>query len=290
MFNKRWGYLTMKLNDKRISKDDLIEYTDNYSDFSFEMKVLNCFPDSYRVNHGGTYEDPISGKFREFDIRAVHSFDNQFSKSIYMAVEAKNLKESFPLLVSCVPRKKEEAYHDLIVSEFRGHTGVGYTSYGHIQHVKHTKNRLYNVGKFVGKSLDQVGRRDTRENELVGNDSDIYSKWSQAINSSFELADTAYYKSYDNLRRSFISFIMPIVVIPDKTLWVAKYDNEGNRVEEITQEDECQYFVGNKFELGDKISSAEIILSHLHIMTFSRFNKFINDIDTQIDIIFPKTE
>lgn len=142
----------------------------------------------------------------------------------------------------------------------------------------------------MGKSLDQIGRKDQKGKELVGNDSDIYSKWSQAVNSSFELAETAYYESYDHQGKVFISFVMPIVVIPDNTLWIAKYDHEGNRVGVIKQKEECQYYICNKFELGDKISSEEIILTHLHIMTFSKFNKFVNGIVGYHDIIFPQSE
>lgn len=280
----------MKLKEEKINKEDLKEYTENYSDFSFEMKVLNCFPDSFKVNHGGTYEDPVSGKFREFDIRAEYLFKRAFPHGIYMAVEAKNIKSNFPLLISCVPRKEMEAYHDIIVSKYKEDQVPGFPKYGLIKTIRHTNNRLYPINKFVGKSLDQIGRRDTGSFELINNDSDIYSKWSQAVNSSFELAEQAFFKSMINRISLFISFIMPIVVIPDKMLWIAKYDKEGNRIGEITQKDEFQYYIGNKFVLGDKISNEEFVLTHLHIMTFSKFKKFVNKIDRHIDTIFPESE
>lgn len=280
----------MKLRDDKITKEDLEEYTDKYSDFSFEMKVLNCFPDTFRVNHGGTYEDPISGKFREFDIRAKYSFDTPHTHNIYMAVEAKNIQENFPLLISCVPRLKEEAYHHLIISKYKVGQFSELPEYGKISVIRSSINVLYKLGEYVGKSLDQIGRKDHHDRELVGNDSDIYSKWSQAVNSSFELAETAFYESYDNQKRVFISFIIPIVVIPDNTLWIANYDNEGNRVGEIAQGEECQYYIGNKFELGDKLLSKEIVLTHFHIMTFSRFIKFLDGIEEYHDTIFPQSE
>ena len=280
----------MKLRDDRITKKDLEEYTDKYSDFSFEMKVLNCFPDTFKVNHGGTYEDPVSGKFREFDIRAKYSFNRPHTHNIYMAVEAKNIQENFPLLISCVPRLKEEAYHHLIISKYKVGQFSGFPEHGKVSVVRPDNNKFYRSNDFVGKSLDQIGRRDHHDKELVGNDSDIYSKWSQAVNSSFELAETAYYESYDHQSKVFISFVMPIVVIPDNTLWIAKYDHEGNRIGEIKQNEECQYYIGNKFELGDKISGKEIVLTHLHIMTFSRFNKFVNEVENYSDSIFPQSE
>jgi hypothetical protein len=279
----------MKLKDKKITQKDLEEYSDKYSDFSFEMKVLNCFPDTYMVNHGGTYEDPISGKFREFDIRAKYSFNTPHTHNIYMAVEAKNIQDNFPLLISCVPRLKEEAYHDLVISKFKGAHYTSYIEYGKINTVRPSKNDFYKTGEFVGKSLDQIGRKEHGENELIGNDSDIYSKWSQAVNSSFELADTAFYESLDNQRKIFISFILPIVVIPDNTLWIARYDHEGNRLGEIEKNEECQYYICNKFVIGDKISSEEIILTHLHIMTFSKFEQFVNGIENYHDVIFPQS-
>lgn len=280
----------MKLKEEKITKDDLIEYTDNYSDFSFEMKVLNCLPDSFKINHGGTYEDPVSGKYREFDIRAEYSKKKGFTKSIYMAIEVKNTKENFPLLVSCIPRKQEEAFHHLIVSKHRGHEYVGLSSHGRTHTVRHSLNKLYDVGNYIGKSLDQVGRKDARDKELIGNDSDIYSKWSQAVNSSNEIAEKAFFKSSNHDNNVFVSFIMPIVVIPDKTLWIAKYDKDGNRKGDIIQVEECQYFIGNKIELGDKVSNHDFTLTHLHIMTYSKFKKFVNEIDGHIDTIFPESE
>ena len=61
-----------KLSPNSITQSDIAEYLNGYSDFSFEIKVLKKFTNlGYECEHGGTYEDPVTGKSREFDIRAL---------------------------------------------------------------------------------------------------------------------------------------------------------------------------------------------------------------------------
>jgi len=64
-----------KLKTDSIKKDDLVEYLDSCSDFSFELSVLKMLRESdVDCEHGGLYEDPVTGKSREFDIRAIKQF------------------------------------------------------------------------------------------------------------------------------------------------------------------------------------------------------------------------
>ena len=101
-----------RLRTEAVVEQDLQEYLNGYSDFSFEIRALKMLRD-HRIDceHGGYYEDPVTGKPRQFDIRA--RVKNAADKRVLrMAVECKNLRENFPLLVSCVPRQADEALKD----------------------------------------------------------------------------------------------------------------------------------------------------------------------------------
>jgi len=55
-----------------ISSEEIMEWLDNQSDFSLEMKtVSHLISKDFKVEHGGTYSDPISNRPRQFDIRCV---------------------------------------------------------------------------------------------------------------------------------------------------------------------------------------------------------------------------
>ena len=61
-----------KLKDDPIQDSDLKEYLNSYSDFSFELSVLKMLRENdVSCEHGGLYEDPVTGKYREFDIRSI---------------------------------------------------------------------------------------------------------------------------------------------------------------------------------------------------------------------------
>jgi hypothetical protein len=81
-----------------ITQADLIEFLNDQSDFSFEIKVLQALIESgFSCEHGGTYNDANINIPRQFDIRATKIFGKYF---IRLAVECKNLRENFPLLIS----------------------------------------------------------------------------------------------------------------------------------------------------------------------------------------------
>jgi len=106
-----------KLKDNPISVSDLNEYLSGQDDFRLEIAVLKNFKKrNLEVLHGGTYEDPVTKLARQFDIRGSVR-KNGFS--VHLAIECKNLKESYPLLVSTLPRTYEESYHEVIFSHKR---------------------------------------------------------------------------------------------------------------------------------------------------------------------------
>jgi hypothetical protein len=63
------------------------------TDFGFELSVLgHCERQGLKCIHGGTYVDPVTGKGRQFDIRAHNNLE-EFH--ISLAIECKNLSPSF---------------------------------------------------------------------------------------------------------------------------------------------------------------------------------------------------
>ncbi len=85
----------VKLFDREIEKKDIIEYLNSYSDFSFEIKVLNkVISLGFKCEHSGTYKDPVTGVTREFDIRATKKIHDYDKKTLYLclAIECKNVR------------------------------------------------------------------------------------------------------------------------------------------------------------------------------------------------------
>ena len=175
----------VKLKPDPITSIDLIEYLDNYSDFSFEIETLKALIQlGFECEHGGTYEDPATQKPREYDIRAIRKIKSKFLR---LAIECKNLRPNFPLLISCLPRRPEEAFYEISISDRP--TTVIKDKFGRTEYLtpevaarlspkktyrlKHS-NSLYPVGEFVGKSCDQVGRAKHNDSAIFSDDSGIY--------------------------------------------------------------------------------------------------------------------
>src|SRR5581483_9086534 len=103
-----------KLKAYPIIQADLIEFLNDQSDFAFEVQILHALINrEFSCEHGGTYVDPATEKPREFDIRATKRFRKCFAR---LAVECKNLCPNYPVLISCLPRRSEEAFHEVVYS------------------------------------------------------------------------------------------------------------------------------------------------------------------------------
>src|SRR5689334_4191337 len=102
-----------RLRDDSIEEADLRAYLQGYSDFSFELRTLHMLRGlGLSCEHGGLYKDPVTGKTREFDIRAAATAAQY---RVRMAIECKNLRANFPMMISCVPRHQDESYHEVAV-------------------------------------------------------------------------------------------------------------------------------------------------------------------------------
>jgi hypothetical protein len=59
-----------RLKSDPIGVAELTKYLETESDFDFELRVLHSLQDiGVNCEHGGHYEDPVTKKSREFDIR-----------------------------------------------------------------------------------------------------------------------------------------------------------------------------------------------------------------------------
>jgi len=263
-----------KLKTDKILSIDLLEYLNSYSDFSFELAVLKMLRASdVECEHGGHYEDPVTNKSREFDIRATKTIQRY---RVRMAIECKNIRENFPILISCIPRHEQESYHQIaLVGDPKAdlyqiasslHQSRATTLSMRWQH------SLYKPGEPVGKSTAQIGR--AMDGTISTNDAELYEKWGQCLSSTNDLVGRMYWDGHDD-KETYFSAVVPFVVVPNGRLWMVTYDDEGNRTSDPEQTDRCSCFVNKDYEMGTALAGARIWLSHIEIVTFDGMRAFV---------------
>lgn len=280
-----------KLKPDKIIEKDLLEYLNLYSDFSFELSVLKMLRErSVECEHGGHYEDPVTNKSREFDIRGIKTI---LQYRVRMAIECKNIGDNFPVLVSCIPRQEQESYHDIaLVSE--PSTGTAkvtalFNSRASKLRIRGTHS-LYKAKEPVGKSTVQVGRAANTDSNITTNDSELYDKWGQCLSSAHDLVHRVYWDGRDD-HQSYRSAVFPFVVVPNGRLWVVIYDPDGNRVCDPAITDRVSCFIGKDYLMGDKMANSTLRLSHLEIVTYDGLTTFVDKYlssEEGIRQIFPK--
>jgi hypothetical protein len=277
--------MTKQLGNDAVGKDDLTEYLDKYSDFAFELTVLRMLDEhGFTCEHGGSYDDPVTQITREFDLRATKKIG---SFRIRLAVECKHLSANFPLLISSLPRRPEEAFHEIIYSsEIPLEPLEGFDIPALRRHVGTTRlyaeNSIYKPNESVGKSSAQVGRQ--KDGTILSGDSEVYKKWAQATSSAQDLIDRA------NDEQHCYSVVFPVLVVPDGTLWLASFDANGSRRGMPHQVDRCPYFMGKAYSGGDNLSGFTYHISHLEFVTPTGLEKLNRELfeRSTVQTIFPK--
>jgi hypothetical protein len=272
------------LKDTPITKADIEEYVNGYSDFAFEifvLKELNSL--GFSCEHAGTYEDPVTNKTREFDIRAkkVISDDLDCKTQIFLSVECKNLKDNFPLIVHCLPREENECQFNLICAsareknEFRSNllSASALPKIGdRAKSVRLSGDKSpYRKRQAVGKSLVQLGRR-VHDRQLTGNDSEVFDKMSQALNASYDLIEEAHYAAGDGV--NVISAVVPVIVVPDNRIWTVHYNHKGEIERGPTIEGNVEYYIDKSWNIID-FGPRWYNLSHLEIVQISHLSEMI---------------
>ena len=91
-------------------------YLETQSDFDLEQFVYRSLIErGIEATHGGTYVDPVTKKYRQYDIRAMRLYERECG--IRMAIECKRLTPEFPLVVLRVPRPDLESAHEVVQAE-----------------------------------------------------------------------------------------------------------------------------------------------------------------------------
>ena len=265
-----------KLKLAAISKCDLLEFLSTNSDFSFELAVLKMLREhDIACEHSGLYDDPVTKKSREFDIRATVAID-QFR--VRMPIECKNIRENFPILVSCVPRHVHETYHQIaLVKEPTTISGVIAAlqppqSRAKILSIRE-QHSLYKVNEPVGKSTVQVGR--TTEG-FTTNDTELYEKWGQCLSSANDLVKRVY-SDGNNDEAQYLSAVVPFVVVPNGRLWTVMYDGNGTRADDPKETSRVSCFINKDYRMGNQFAGATMWLSHMEIVTFDGLKSFVEE-------------
>lgn len=124
----------------------------------------------------------------------------------------------------------------------------------------------------------------------MGTDADVYDKWAQAINSSYDLvkiSDTDW--THGPSREAFPS-VVPILVVPNDMLWVVDYDSDGNRTSTPRRERRIPFYLDKQVSLESP--KVEFRISHLEIMTVEGLMCFVSEVQRTcgvFDDIFPST-
>ncbi|MFY3001865.1 hypothetical protein ACOTIX_22065 [Achromobacter xylosoxidans] len=239
--------MATKLKQDPILASDISEFMQSQDDFALELRVVKYARElQYQASHSGSYEDPVTGKARQYDLRADFSKRNCL---VRLAIECKSLQNYFPLVVSHTPRRKEESYHELIES-LPNHIPA--------DKVKR-KGGLYQVGDPVGRATAQVGKSSSTD-AWVSTDADTHEKWSQALAS----ADGLVKKSpLGSVPQRHATVILPVLVVSDGALWSIGYDDDGLQIQQPVLVDQTEMYVGRPYMMDNRAYR----ISHLHICT-----------------------
>jgi hypothetical protein len=253
-----------------LTQADIVEYLSTADDFAFEREVYHVAKGlRFDVEHGAVYRDPVTEKYRQFDIRASATLGHD---RISLAIECKGLKPDFPLLVSCVPRESREAHHQVLFASDVMGEGSSFTRVKPVH--RGQQPCIYPANEGVGKSMRQV-RRERRGNMASGDD--VFDKWMQALASLTELIEIGASQLRIGARQSLrqIAFL-PVLVVSDEMLWVADYSSRGDLLREPFRVSDITYYLGRKYPLAREHISFTV--THLHITTRTRIRAWLEEI------------
>jgi hypothetical protein len=135
-------------------------------------------------------------------------------------------------------------------------------AFAHLLERLDCESSLYQPNQYVGKALTQVGLSEA--GSFVSNDYEVFEKWGQAIASANGLIHEAAHLD-DGAGMSQRSIVLPVLVVPDETLWVANYSENGVLQEGPVQKDEVEFYIGDTQRFDQ--TRREFSITHLHIVT-----------------------
>lgn len=268
----------------------MVKFLETDSSFAFEMQVRELFAAKrLRYRHGGTYDDPIERKPRQFDLTAdLNLADAYLPVRLRMAIECKCLSEFAPMLVYRSPRSAYEAGH-CVIARTCGDRNAVHDAIQYQQPMPRLSNEsgafpkactlelqpsrsMYSSGEPVGKSAECITK--DRNGNIKGGDKEIYPRWTQALQSaSAMLPDIV--NGYSDEKSIVIHWIVPILVVPDDRLYVVDFNDSGAQTRAPTSVDRTSFFV-DYTPSGISIAGPEFRFGHLEIMTYSHLKSFVD--------------
>jgi hypothetical protein len=254
-----------------LTANQIKQFLGTQDDFDLELFVYRTLVErGVPAQHGGTYIDSATGKARQFDVRAMKDVPGGRGLllwSIALAIECKSLSTENPLVISRVPRQEIDSFHEVVESLMHPRTARAFRC--------ELPPTLYSRNKPVGKKTTQV-RWDAKRGEFISSDAESYDKWGQALSSAHDLVQQAFDSASNRGVQQFFTLILPLLVIPDQSLWVVDYDETGQRAEPQRVES-ASLFVGREYPLGNQ-RGLKYTISHLEITTQTGFLSFVTDL------------
>jgi len=231
-----------------ITFTDVQKYLAKNSDFAFEMKcrkTLGKFGDA--VSYSGSYVDPVTEKQRQYDFQVRIELPEFV---VVACIEAKNVKPEKPIIVHRTARLERESFYDVVACEGGGN---GTTYYGPTIKRVQAGTDLLRKGDFVGRSFDQY--------EGQSKDDQLYDKFSQPTNclGSIVRSDRLLFK-----KRQKMIALVPILVVPNETLWTIDYDDHGTAQGDPKQSPMTAYFLGSTWDCTERL---KFTVGHLFMVT-----------------------
>lgn len=274
-------------SDGRISLEDVLNYSKEYSDFAFELsvaeKVRQCNIEV--INQSGIYIDPNTDLPREFDIRAkgILKKDNPLSLQGHalFPIECKNIRDCSPLVVHCVRRDNSKSFQNAIYNP-SDHSNVFLPNQ---QIVLWDRDGLYTSSckpwAWVGLSIDQI--KKIASGSIKSSDANVYNKIAQATQSGYDLIkDACLSCSSDEV----INLVHPILVIPDDRLFIIKYEDEiplePERVSYIS------YYSGYEMSVQYNTSIMKFVYSHIDIVEIGKLEWFFGQVLHVLGLLLDK--
>lgn len=246
------------------------------SDFLFEIEVVRRLAkNGFQIHHAQHYEDSVTNKLREFDIRAVKCIHSEMfgDVAIGLAVECKNISKKSPIVVYTAEKQEHENFLEVLRFGERGHPEpAGY------QTDRLTNCNIYNQ-LVVGRKIEQVKRvvsdRKNEEDHYSTRDNSVSTRWHQALSSLVDMVPDLH--GFDVPQRAWRAFF-PVLVVPDDTLWWVGYNGAGKMEYPPELCDEIVLHV-NHFIPGDHFNDS-LQISHLHIVTLGGLLDLVRSIET----------
>jgi hypothetical protein len=268
-----------RLDTAPITQKDIKDYLANTEDeFRLELETYNiCKSCNLETSHGGTYEDPVTKKTRQYDIRALR-INERCRFKVQLAVECKCLKPFFPLLIYQTPKTDAENFHEIVFS---------YKSADHLlpialpaRNERFTgKYSFYRDVRFIGKSTVQIGKTEHKK-EFTGDDSEVFDKWSQALSSAHDLIAGSAHDCERYGMSWFFTVTLPVLVVSDNTLWTVNYSQDGKQEGAPQKTDETIIYIGKEYGGFGEVSYT---ISYLHVFTLKAFKRFIGRLVAEDD-------